>query len=913
MTSAFSLLSFYTSLGLDLNKSALQPEFNQSSERSKVVGLSVPDTAVTSATYHDYRTPIKLSSSGRLSQRRNLTETIPIKTYGVTTLLDGRQYREVVYQNETHSFDVPRVGSYLADRLYIKRLPPVQGVLTVDVNASEDKLVLPSNNRGFFPSPYLGSSMLESPPETVAWGLLAAVAAGEVNLVISIIKEFIYQAKLRSWYVGEDTLTVNTEPVWGFERFPVPLNPPVSNYILKEVAPNALLGLALVLAVKSLQEVYPIGCTLLYGARTRFQEELLISLKALATFCSYSISPITGYAAVSGEADAFNYDSPSLVSCYLVDLFLSHYLSIDYDFDIHVRGSRLHQVLLDSNKDVTADEYSGFLTRDFVNEYDPQDPAIVRSDPQAAVKYSQLNAAAYQTWWLLQFRPSISSSGFTRYESVKAAFTAATGVTNSKPDYLVSWLYHTQATAPNWVTTLDTQASELLNPATTYPLDLLATFLLKQRKFVPNPDTAFDFRSQAVSTLVETATQEIRRLWPYGSNWAGVGVEDDPKTVLGALLKAEAEVSYPWYVGYLVNQASIAPTTAIGKALREWVSLLFPQKLLASDAFLKQLLLGTLESRENLTSLFTVWGYNVVETTKTPRPYSAFISGCVADEYDSYTEATHSFMPDTPAEDYFNLAYRPSHGLSSSAAMLSSDSRSISTNLGLELRPVAGFPYRDLSLVDIEIESSAEIPLPVNPALRDRPRILAADYNPRNPQVYVVDGPVFIDPLANYVATKYITLDLPAASNLNKVLEQTQAAGIQLFLTAPKELNTSNAQPIFSSKGFSGFIDSNNKYSVATLYDWDSPLFGVGTTTEGPGGLVDGSVQIVYVNNDQGVCTKATGSYANLFFIGQLYTLSDISLGRTYPQIISDSIRTFSPAPYYNNPTGYLVRIELSP
>jgi hypothetical protein len=787
--STFSLLPFYTSLGLDLNSSALQPEFTQSNERSKVVSVSVPDAGVTLATYHNYRTPIKLSSSGRLSQRRKVTEAIPIKTYEVTTLVDGRQYREVAYQNETHSFDVPRVGTYLAEYLYLKRLPPVQGVLTVNVNDIEDKLLLPSNERGFFPSPYLGSSMLESPPETVAWGLLAAVAAGEVSLVISIIKEFIYQAKLRSWYVGEDVLTVNTEPVWGFERFPVPLNPPVSNYVLKEVAPNALLGLALVLAVKSLQEVYPIGSTLLYGTRSQFQEELLVSLKALATFCSYSISPVTGYAAVSGEADFFNYDSPSLVSCYLVDLFLSHYLSIDYDFDIHVRGSRLHQALLDSNKDVTADEYSEFLTRDFLREYDPQDPAVVRSDPQAALRYSQLNAAAYQTWWLLQFRPSISASGFLRYESVKTAFAALTGITTSKPDYLVSWLYSTQPTAPNWVTTLDAQSSELLNPATTYSLDVLATFLLKQREFVPNPATAFDFRSQAVSTLVETAAQEIRRLWPYGSNWTGVGVEEDPKTVLGSLLKAEADVFYSWYVGYLVTQSGGAPITAVGKALRSWLSLLFPQKLLASDSFLKGLLLGTLQAKENLESLLTLWGYDPAETAKTPRPYSAFIAGCVANEYSSYTDAIYPFVVDTPAEDYFNLVYRPSQGLSSSAEVLVSDSRPINTNLGLEPRPVAGFPYRDSSLVGVEIESTAQIPLPVNLALRDRPRVLAADYNPKNPAVYVVDGPVFIDPLANYVATKYVTLDLPAASNLTRVIEQTQAAGIQLFLTAPKEIN----------------------------------------------------------------------------------------------------------------------------
>jgi len=788
MTS-FSLLPFYTSLGLDLNNSTLQPDFTHSNEQSKVVGVSVPDAAITLATYHNYSTPIKLSSSGRLSQRRKLTEAIPIKTYEVTTLVDGRQYREIAYENETHSFDVPKVGNYVADRLYIKRLPPVQGVLTVNVNNVEDKLLLPSNQRGFFPSPYLGSSMLESPPETVAWGLLAAVAAGEVSLVISIIKEFVYQAKLRSWYVGGDVFTVNTEPVWGFERFPVSLNPPVSNYVLKEVAPNAFLGLALVLAVKSLQEVYPVGSTLLYGTRGQFHEELLISLKALATFCSYSISPITGYAAVSGEADFFNYDCPSLVSSYLVDLFLSHYLSIDYDFDLHVRGSRLHQVLLDSNKDVTADEYSGFLTRDFVGEYDSQDPAIVRSNLEAALKYSQLNAAAYQTWWLLQFRPSTSASGFLRYESVKAAFTALTGVSISKPDYLVSWLYGTQSTAPSWVAALDAQSSELSNPTTTYSLDVLATFLLKQRGFIPNPATAFDFRSQAISTLVEIDAQEIRRLWPYGSNWTGVGVEEDPKTVLGSLLKAEADVFYPWYVGYLTAQSAKAPITAVGKALRSWLSLLFPQKLLASDSFLKDLMLGTLQAKGNLESLLSLWGYNLTETNVTPRPYSAFIVGCLANEYASYTDAVQPFVADTPAEDYFNLVYRPSSGFSSSAELLVSDSRSINTNLGLEPRPVAGFPYRDLSLVGVEIESSAQIPLPVNLALRDRPRVLAADYNPKNPKVYVVDGPVFIDPLANYLATKYITLDLPVANNLIRVIEQTQAAGIQLFLTAPKEIN----------------------------------------------------------------------------------------------------------------------------
>jgi hypothetical protein len=818
----FSLLPFYTSLGLDLNGSVLDPNFTHGTGPANVVAVKVPNDSVVTATYHNYRTALKLSSAGKLSQRRKLSASVPINTYEVTTLLDGRQYRQITYPSSTSNIEVPQLGSYLSDRLYLKRLPSVQGVLTVDTSGVEDKLLLPWVERGFFPSPYLGSSMLESPPETVAWGLLAAVAAKEVSLVLSIIKEFIYQARSRAWFVGTDTLNVNTEPTWGFERFPVPLNPPVSEYVVKEVAPNALLGLALVLAIKALQETYPVGALPLYGARDKFQEELLVSVKALATFCSFSISPISGYAAYCSEAGFFTYETPTLAGSYLVDLFLSQYLSIDYDFDIHVRASRLHQVLVDSNKDVTSADYSGFVGRDYVGQPDPQDPTIVRSDPQAGIKYTQLNAAAYQVWWFLQFRPTAAASAFNRYETTRAAFNTHTGLTSSKPDYLVMWLYLTQPQAPSWVSNLAAESAELTNNATSYSLDCLAALYLRSVLYFVVLSTAFDYRSQAASTLVENAAQEIRRLWPYGSNWSGYSVDEDPQSVLGALLKAEAEVSYPWYLGYLIKQASLAPTTATGRALRDWVTLMLPQRSLVSDIFLRRLLVATLGSKD-LATLLNAWGYTPTYTNPTPKPYSARLPGAVGDNYDSYTVPNQAFKPDTPAEDYFNLVYRPSRGFKLSAKLLCSDSRPINTKLGLEPRSVAGFPYRDLALIGaevlcsdsrpvstnldlepgppvgyryqhlplggIQIQSSDQIPLPANAALRDRPRVLAKDYDPRNPEVYVVDGPVFIDPLANYVATRYVSLDLPATSSLIQAISQTQTAGIKLHLTAPKEVD----------------------------------------------------------------------------------------------------------------------------
>lgn len=784
----FSLLPFYTSLGLDLNGSTLDPNFTHGADRANVVAVTVPEDSVVTATYHNYRTPLKLSSTGKLSQRRKLTATVPIDIYEVTTLLDGRQYRQISYSTSSTNIEVPQVGTYLSDRLYLKRLPPVQGVLTVDSSGIQDKLLLPPSERGFFPSPYLGSSMLESPPETVAWGLLAAVAAKKTSLVLSIIKEFIYQARSRAWFVGIDVLTVNTEPTWGFERFPVPLNPPTSEYVVKEVASNALLGLALVLAIKALQETYPVGSLPLYGARDKFQEELLVSIKALATFCSLSISPIRGYAAYSTEAGFFSYESPTLAGSYLVDLFLSHYLSIDYDFDIHVRASRLHQVLVDSNKNVTSVDYSEFVGRDYVGQPDPQDPIIVRLNQEAAVKYTQLNAAAYQVWWFLQFRPTAAGLAFNRYETARTAFNTHSGLASSKPDYLITWLYLTQPEAPSWVNTRAAESVELTNTATSYSLDCLALLYLRAAFYPPVVDTAFDYRSQAVSTLVENAAQEIRRLWPYGSNWSGDSVDEDPKTVLGALLKAEAEVSYPWYLGYLVKQASLAPTTATGRALRDWVALLLPQRVLVSDTFLRRLLIATLTAKD-LSSLLSAWGYTFTYTNLIPKPYSIRIPGAVADNYDSYTTPNQAFVVDTPAEDYFNLVYRPSRGFKVSAELLCSDSRSINTDLGLEPRQVAGFPYRDLALIGAGIESSNQIPLPNNIALRDRPRVLAEDYDPSNPEVYVVDGPVFIDPLANYVATRYVSLDLPATSSLIQAINQTQTAGVKLQLTAPKEVD----------------------------------------------------------------------------------------------------------------------------
>lgn len=112
---------------------------------------------------------------------------------------------------------------------------------------------------------------------------------------------------------------------------------------------------------------------------------------------------------------------------------------------------------------------------------------------------------------------------------------------------------------------------------------------------------------------------------------------------------------------------------------------------------------------------------------------------------------------------------------------------------------------------------------------------------------------------------------------------------------------------------FSGFEDPENKYSVITVYDWDTCLFSAGiydTLPGAPSWLVDGHFTVLATGENVGVVIDATGGFASR--LGNTYTISDIVNIAGYPVVASDTMKHVNGDSYCGNPTGEYIKIELS-
>jgi hypothetical protein len=116
---------------------------------------------------------------------------------------------------------------------------------------------------------------------------------------------------------------------------------------------------------------------------------------------------------------------------------------------------------------------------------------------------------------------------------------------------------------------------------------------------------------------------------------------------------------------------------------------------------------------------------------------------------------------------------------------------------------------------------------------------------------------------------------------------------------------------------FSGFLNPENKYTTAGLYDWDCILFssGVNETSIGApywertNGLVDGHYVAIATGEDYGIVVEATGGYAyKLGQEGPLWSIIDY----TPIKIFSDTKASLVINPAACNATGEYIFVELS-
>ena len=132
-------------------------------------------------------------------------------------------------------------------------------------------------------------------------------------------------------------------------------------------------------------------------------------------------------------------------------------------------------------------------------------------------------------------------------------------------------------------------------------------------------------------------------------------------------------------------------------------------------------------------------------------------------------------------------------------------------------------------------------------------------------------------------------------------------------LTFASVYGVSETSPPPTLAGFPGFIDTDTKWQLATVYDWDRSLkYPPGITPEGPGYPVDGSVGLRATSSTAGTCVRSTGIFVEYFTLGQAYTfqnlLDSLAIAGVYfggfSNLVSNTVRCIPGLP--------VVQIELS-
>jgi hypothetical protein len=784
------------------------PEYSNSNATTVELAYPHEDNLFIEITQRDFKVKANLSSKIKISNPVKLSGTVSVeqlKVYdSICSLLPQR--RTIKYEDNPTISDFPatRFSSYKSDTITVAKIPAFEG--TVDLKSVEAGLTnftgsgaqtlvtsrLVGKSRGLIPRSYL----LEVPellytPDTFARGILLAIASKDDQLVISQLNEFIYIAELANWiYLDDDNqVQVTAEPVWGLE-------PTFSDAILKangvsgpkEIWSNALLGLAVTTAIKFLQDRWPLNSTKLYGSRGDYQERLLAALKALALFCSYSVSPLTGWAAYKFEQGEYTYDQPSRIASYITDLFLGEYLTISYDSVINFLAFSLHKVIKDVDANPTRYDYSSFVERDFQTIFSIKEPPELYSVPELADAYTRAGIAGYKYLWAVLNNVTNTTPLLTTYEQAREEYFEFTAQPAYKLEYdfLVDWVascYEDRVLA-DWQVALRSSVNEADIESIAFDWYAL-NYLAESNSIVFNylPE-GYDTRS--TEAFLTNSLQELKRLWPFGYRWTGSEFEDDPNSVIGSIFYAESNINLYNALAEKVLTQNSAPITAGGESLDQWTKLLATSLNISSNEFTRSWLKEYLNTRNSIENLFTdVFGYDsAVVSYIDPSPFCLLESPTAADEHTSYSQPVNELNRNSfGTAGYFSCAYKPSSGFKvSNIDYLTSFAEPLNQDLGLQLRKVPGFPqlYPRVSYHDILTSSEESVANGLR--ITEDQIVSPEDYVPGMPNVWVQDTAVLIDPLYNYIPKEVVRLPNRAVPFLVESVNRTQAAGIQRII-----------------------------------------------------------------------------------------------------------------------------------
>jgi hypothetical protein len=755
--------------------------------------------------YKPFQTNVRLSHPVKLSSKARLSSTVTVSNYNVITNTDltEAELRIANYEQPDgfNYFTLNRevfVGDGVAEYVYnatqtaddlltiktINKLPVSQAYTylldgpTIDnynqrqTYQALSKLYQSDTRDGLVPGSSIATDMGHKNPANVAWALLYACSTRADLYVLLILRGLVEEAFRRGYLtrIAEGDIQINPNAYWGFEDSFLP--GALQDDSIRDIGDNALLGWAVCSAIRYLQDRRPLDSNLITGKYRDFDKALTQFALSLGYLCAYAISPIVWWSCARFESGSFNYEAVSLKASYLSDIFLNELLQIKYDTFIHTQAARLHEAISYAPEETKDPYYNSFID------------------------YSHNSSQVYRLYWSWKFDDIILDIELSKY------IPDATYL-----DSYVGYLYMVEdLPLPTWLNDLADQRAEVLNAT-----DITAARSLNTKSFLPlllgmslynaKSPTNFYYYCHEATAKVTYVLNELRRMWPVGYQWTNTEVLNTVTSVLGSMLYAEASLYYDYYLLYFLIRDGLALDKAQGDQARNWVSLFIQSKSLTSDQFITtwtyEYLNRDINQHDDLQAfLRQQFAYESLTITHpTPADYSTLDNfDLIEDDFFNYTSESNNYEDEVFSEaENRSIVYKPGSAVDLSADYGIDTNERVNAYGDFVQRRVPGFPYRNC-LISFNIFNCSDslllnteyYDMPVTERLMYRPYLSISDPDAPdcshdywyNPDLYILDGPVMLKRLHDYIPKTTIILNDQLVPHLDTVLYNTMPAGV---------------------------------------------------------------------------------------------------------------------------------------
>jgi hypothetical protein len=680
------------------------------------------------------------------------------------------------------------------DRQYLFKIPNTQSTLsllssttTVDWEQLNNvsitsSAIVPSYTDGWLPATRYGSSMETTTPTAIAWGLQAAVAAKDIYTTTLILRHLTTLAVRYGWIDATSTqlqLVDQFPSFFGFEHL-LSVYDRNTHSRYKEVAPNALLGIAICKALEFLQDRDDYGKYVLRGVYYDFEDILRLVLRGLALFCAGAVSSSTLKVAYKEEFGYYSHDIPSLTSTLFCDIFLNSYLNYDDNPSVYFVASQLHYYLI--NIPISLNTFAYFRDTSNLSMIGQEHPTWVLDTSTLTTDvelYIHKALHMYRMAWSLYFADyTVFKQSFQAYEDNRRSLIdrgidyidrlgCSVFLTLNRVQQQQEWesldkLYEDVGLAqsdlgdyngnviPVWcITTLE--AIETLNPVNTY----VKTVGFNNNEWVTT--TTLDLKASYIQAGLTTVLTTLKAMMPSGDNWFSFEKVDDIKSNIGSLLYSESCIYAMWYLNLLRLQQAVSPLTAVGRDETVWFEALTNMPPYLTSLTRRRSILQTILNTQTISSpiekveaLISTIQPDCTVTKPVLPSYNAYISG------DVVTESRSSFSQElTTPGDYFTVSeYMPCVYKR--------------VNRQWVPRVVAGLPRLNLPAGYV--------------AITQEEYLEQGGYKDLTQSIAVIDGEIYILPLSRYVFSLRVDCKQPASAYLVKLLRSLLPSGVHFYI-----------------------------------------------------------------------------------------------------------------------------------